>query len=176
MARLPYAPTDGADIQDLVGDIVAQRGEVLHLYQMLLHSPPITAGWLRMMTAVRHETSLPGALRELVIIRIGYLNDAPYEAEQHRPIALREGCSEAQVDALRDWRLHGELFDERQQATLALTDTMTRDVHADDATWQTARAHWNERELVELVVTIASYNMVSRVIGTLAIHSEDQRP
>ena len=175
MARLPYAPTDGPEIQDLVGDIVAQRGEVLHLYQMLLHSPPITEGWLRMMTAVRHETSLPGSLRELVIIRIGYLNDAPYEAEQHRPIALREGCSEAQVDALRDWRSHLDLFDERQQAALALTDKMTRDVHADDATWQLVRNHWNERELVELVVTIASYNMVSRVIGTLQIHSEDPR-
>ena len=175
MARLPYARTDGPEIQDLVGDIVAQRGEVLHLYQMLLHSPPVTEGWLRMMTAVRHETSLPGSLRELVIIRIGYLNDAPYEAEQHRPIALREGCSEAQVDALRDWRQHLDLFDEKQQAALALTDKMTRDVHADDATWETARSQWNERELVELVVTIASYNMVSRVIGTLQIHSEDPR-
>jgi alkylhydroperoxidase family enzyme len=175
MARLPYARTDTSEIQDLVGDIVAQRGEVLHLYQMLLHSPPITEGWLRMMSAVRHETSLPGSLRELVIIRIGYLNDAPYEAEQHRPIALREGCSEAQVDALRDWRAHTELFDEKQQAALALTDKMTRDVHADDTTWHAAGEHWNERELVELVVTIAAYNMVSRVIGTLQIHSDDPR-
>jgi alkylhydroperoxidase family enzyme len=175
MARLPYAPTDGPEVRDLVSDIVAQRGEVLHLYQMLLHSPPITAGWLRMMSAVRYETTLPGSLRELVIIRIGYLNDAPYEAEQHRPIALREGCSEAQIDALRDWRAHPALFDEKQQAALALTDKMTRDVHADDATWQAARSQWNERELVELVVTIASYNMVSRVIGTLQIRSEDPR-
>jgi alkylhydroperoxidase family enzyme len=176
MARLPYAPTDGPDIQDLVGDIVAQRGEVLHLYQMLLHSPPVTEGWLRMMTAVRHETSLPGSLRELVIIRIGYLNDAPYEAEQHRPIALREGCSEAQVDALRYWRRHSELFDEKQQAVLALADRMTRDIHVDDATWQAVRGQWNEREIVELVVTIASYNMVSRVLTALEIHSGDPRP
>jgi alkylhydroperoxidase family enzyme len=176
MARLPYAQTDAPEIRDLVGDIVAQRGEVLHLYQMLLHSPPITEGWLKMMTAVRLETSLPGSLRELVIIRIGYLNDAPYEAEQHRPVALREGCSEAQVDALRDWRRHLDLFDEKQQGALALTDKMTRDVHADEATWQDVRSQWNERELVELVVTIASYNMVSRVIGTLQIRSEDKRP
>ena len=70
MARLPYARTDTPEIRDLVHDIVAQRGEVLHLYQMLLHSPPITDGWLRMMTAVRHETSLPGSLRELVINRL----------------------------------------------------------------------------------------------------------
>ena len=176
MARLPYARTDDPGIRDLVGDIVAQRGEVLHLYQMLLHSPPITEGWLRMMSAVRHETSLPGSLRELVIIRIGYLNDAPYEAEQHRPVALREGCSEAQIDALRDWRRHAALFDAQQQAALALTDKITRDVHSDDATWHAARGQFDERGLIELVVTIASYNMVSRVIGTLQIHSEDRRP
>jgi alkylhydroperoxidase family enzyme len=176
MARLPYARTDTPEIQDLVGKIVAGRGEVLHLYQMLLHSPPITDGWLRMMTAVRQETSLPGALRELVIIRIGYLNDAPYEAEQHRPIALREGCSEAQVDALRDWRQHPQLFDDKQQAALALADRMTHDIHVDDASWQSVRDQWDERAIVELVVTIASYNMVSRVIAALDIHSEDPRP
>jgi alkylhydroperoxidase family enzyme len=176
MARLPYARTDGPAIQDLVGDIVAQRGEVLHLYQMLLHSPPITEGWLRLMTAVRHETSLPGSLRELVIIRIGLLNDAPYEAEQHRPIAIREGCSTGQVDALGDWQRRPELFDEKQQAALALADRMTRDIHVDDATWQIVRRQWDERAIVELVVTIASYNMVSRVLGALDIHSEDPRP
>ena len=46
--------------------------------------------------------ALPGDLRELVIMRVAYLNGAPYEADQHAPIALREGVSQAQLDALRE--------------------------------------------------------------------------
>ena len=176
MARLPYARIDRPEIQDLVGEITAQRGEVLHLYQMLLHSPPVTEGWLRFMTAVRQQCILPGTLRELIIIRIALLNHAPYEADQHRPIAIREGCSPDQIDALDDWHRRAELFDEKERAVLALTDRMTRDVEVDEPTWQAVRVHWAEREIVELVVTIASYNMVSRVLAALDIHSDDPRP
>src|SRR3546814_17784114 len=47
MARLPYADLSHPDARPLVEQIVAERGSVLHLYQMLLHSPPIARGWLK---------------------------------------------------------------------------------------------------------------------------------
>ena len=53
MARLPYADLSAPDASPLVERIVAERGSVLHLYQMLLHSPPVAEGWLGFMTAVR---------------------------------------------------------------------------------------------------------------------------
>src|SRR5688572_740253 len=103
MARIPYANSDEPQLKPLVERIVAERGEVLDLYRMLLHSPPVAEGWLGLMTAIRQQTSLPGRLRELVIIRIAHLNRAGYEAEQHVPIALREGATRQQIDALADW-------------------------------------------------------------------------
>jgi hypothetical protein len=72
MARLPYADLDTPDAQPLVQRIVAERGSVLHLYQMLLHSPPLAEGWLTYMTAVRQQLALPGALRELVATIAAY--------------------------------------------------------------------------------------------------------
>ena len=46
MAHLPYADLSTPEAQPLVQRIVAERGSVLHLYQMLLHSPPLAEGWL----------------------------------------------------------------------------------------------------------------------------------
>jgi len=95
VARIPYADPDRPEVQDIVRRITAERGSVLHLYRMLLHSPPIAAGWLACFTAIRQQSSLPGDLRELVIMRIAIVNGASYEAEQHAPIALREGLTQA---------------------------------------------------------------------------------
>src|SRR5262245_65534537 len=131
MARIPYADFDRGETRTLVSEIVAQRGSVLHLYRMLLHSPPIAAGWLHYLTAVRHESSLPGALRELAIMRVALLNGARYEADQHAPIARAEGLSEAQLDALRTWR-SSNVFDPQQRAVLAYTDAITREIHVPD--------------------------------------------
>ena len=100
MARIAYADLNNPEAKPLVDRIVAERGAVLHLYQMLLHSPPIASGWLNYLTAIRQQSTLPGGLRELVIMRIAVLNGAPYEAEQHAPIALREGISQTQLDDL----------------------------------------------------------------------------
>ncbi len=174
MAHLPYADLARPDVQPLVQRIVTERGSVLHLYQMLLHSPPLAEGWLAFLTAVRQKLDLPGGLRELVIMRVALLNGAPYEADQHRPIALKEGVSPAQLDALADWRA-SPAFGARERAVLELCDTMTRDIQVPPAVLAAVNAELGERQTVELAATIAAYNMVSRFLEALHIHSDDRR-
>lgn len=172
MARIPYAdPTDPAT-RELAGRITRERGSVLHLYAMLLHSPPVAEGWLRYLTAIRHECTLPGALRELVIMRVAQLNGAPYEAEQHAPIALREGLTQAQIDALDRWAGSG-LFDATMRAVLAYCDAMTREVHVPDPVFAAVRGVLDHRGLIELTATVAAYNMVSRFLKALRIDARD---
>ena len=172
MARLPYADPDTPDRRVLAERIRAERGDVLHLYRMLLHSSPIAEGWLSYLTAVRQKSSLPGALRELVIMLVAHLNGAPYEAEQHAPIALKEGISRAQLDALPHWE-GSDLFPPRERAVLAYTQAMTRDIHVSDTVFADVRKHFDETTLVELTATIAAYNMVSRFLEALHIQSSD---
>jgi AhpD family alkylhydroperoxidase len=174
MARLPYATLDHPEAQALVERIVAERGSVLHLYQMLLHSPPLAAGWLNYMTAVRHKLALSGALRELIIMRVAILNGAPYEAEQHAPIALKEGVTQAQLDALADGP-DAAVFDASERAVLRLTDAMTRDIHFAPEIVAAVREQLGERGTIEATATIAAYNMVSRFLEALQIHSHDER-
>jgi AhpD family alkylhydroperoxidase len=172
MARITYADIDRQEARVVAGEVAAQRGSVLHLYRMLLHSPPLAAGWLRYLTAIRHECSLPGALRELVIMRVALLNGAPYEADQHAPIARAEGISNAQLADLSVWS-SSDRVDPMQRAALALTDAMTLEVHVSDAVFADVRAHFDERAIVELAATAAAYNMVSRFLAALQIQSED---
>ena len=174
MARLPYADLSDPEAQPLVRRIVAERGHVLHLYQMLLHSPPLAEGWLGFMTAVRQKLALPGALRELVIMRVALLNGAPYEAEQHHPIALKEGVTPAQLQALAEWR-DSSAFDDLQRVVLDLCDTMTRQVQVPQPVLLAVQQRLGNPQTVELVATVASYNMVSRFLEALHIHGADER-
>ncbi|KPF58278.1 carboxymuconolactone decarboxylase [beta proteobacterium AAP51] len=174
MARLPYADLTHPEAAPLVQRIVAERGSVLHLYQMLLHSPPLAEGWLNYLTAVRQKLSLSGALRELVIMRVAVLNGAPYEALQHAPIALQEGLTQAQLDALAEWQ-GSPLFSDTERAVLRLTDAMTRDIHFAPEIMAAVRSALGERGAVEVAATIAAYNMVSRFLEALQIHADDPR-
>ncbi|MES2482514.1 MAG: carboxymuconolactone decarboxylase family protein [Pseudomonadota bacterium] len=170
MARIPYPDLHSPAIAPLVERIESERGKVLNLYGMLLHSPPVAEGWLAFLTAIRQKCQLSGRDRELVILRIAVLNGADYEFRAHVPFALKEGITQAQIDALRDGRADG--FDPRERDVLAYCDSMTREIHVPDAVFQAVRPHFNERELVELTATIAAYNLVSRFLEALQVDHE----
>ncbi|MBI5276843.1 MAG: carboxymuconolactone decarboxylase family protein [Burkholderiales bacterium] len=172
MARLPYADLTMPERQPLVERIVAERGSVLHLYQMLLHSPPVAEGWLKYLTAIRQQCHLPPALRELVIMRVAVVNGAPYEASQHAPIALQAGLTRQQLDDLPDWSGSAH-FSDSERAVLALCDAMTKQVQVPATVMAAVREFLGDREVVELVATVAAYNMVSRFLEALDIHADD---
>lgn len=174
MARIPYADLSNPEIAPLVDRITAERGSILHVYQMLLHSAPVASGWLNYLTAIRQQSAVPGALRELVIIRIAIINGAPYEAEQHSPIALREGVTQAQLDELATWQ-DSKQFDPTQRAVLAYTDAMTKNIRVPAEVFAGVKALMSDLLIVELTATIGAYNMVSRFLEALEIHSHDAR-
>ncbi|CAM5205228.1 Alkylhydroperoxidase family enzyme OS=Castellaniella defragrans OX=75697 GN=HNR28_000168 PE=4 SV=1 [Castellaniella defragrans] len=175
MARLSYADLRGPAAGPLVERFVAGRGSVLHLYQMLAHSPLVASGWLEYLTAIRQQTLLSPRIRELVILRIAILNRAAYETDQHAPIARKAGVTPEQIEALDDWR-SATLFDEETRAVLAFTDAMTQDVVVPSEVFSAVASQYDERTIVELTATIAAYNMVSRFLVALEIRSEDSVP
>jgi len=173
MARLDFVNEDSPDIDgELLRSIQARRGgTLLNLDRQLLHSAPLARGWNSLMGAIRGQTLLDGALRELVILRVAVLNRAPYEFAQHAPVALAEGLSQPQVDAVGDWQ-SSALFDARERDVLAYTDAMTLQVQVPQPLFEALRVHLSDREVVELTATVAAYNMVSRVLEALQIEIE----
>jgi len=167
MARIPYATLNRPETAELEKRITKERGEIFHLYGMLLNSPPIAEGWLNFLTAVRQKSSLAADVRELLIMRVAVLNEADYEFAQHMPFAIRAGYTQAQMEQLRENKLQD--FSDRDKAALAYCDAMTRQIRVPDETFEAIRPYFNEQELVEVTATIGAYNMVSRFLEALQI-------
>ncbi len=93
MARVPLLDGDeDPSMAELAEKIRSgRRGNVINVYKLLLHSPPVAENWFNLINTLRWGTELPGRLREIVIIRIGYLNRVDYVINQHVPkLALAE--------------------------------------------------------------------------------------
>ena len=174
MSRVPYVPADLAEPGDIVDAVRARRGgELRNLDRLLLHSPELTRGWNTYLATVRTKLTLDPRLRELAICAVAVLNKAEYEFFHHAPLLLKAGASQAQLDALRDVdRALADtgLFDDRERAVLQLTLEMTRDVKVGDATFARAREQLGQVPLlIELIATVATYNMVSRFLVALEV-------
>jgi len=165
----PIAPGSRPELADIEARIQAERGRISPLYQVLLNSPPLAHGWEQLLSAVRNRNSLPAGLRELVILRVAVLNRAAYEFDAHVPHALRSGLTQAQVDAVRAPAPDAALFDGTERLVLELSDAMTRDIDVPDALDARVRAAFAPQTHLDLVATVAAYNMVSRLLAALRI-------
>ena len=179
---IPYLSDDQVGPPDLVTAIKSRRsgGKLLNLDRMLLHSPNFAKGWNGMFGAIRNQLAVPGKLRELAIMQIGVLNKADYEWAQHEGEFLKAGGTREQLNALRSGAATGsadpKMFDDAERMTLQLTREMTQQINVSPATMKQARSILPDAQLVELIGTIAGYNMVSRFAVATGLDIEEPSP
>jgi alkylhydroperoxidase family enzyme len=174
MVRIPYiAESEHPELKDLIGKIRSGRsGNLLNIYKLLLHSPEVTVAWMGLIDAIRTHTVLDGRSREIAIIRAANVNRSAYEMKQHVPrIALSMGLTLEDCDAVAKWPSPSHLT-AKDEAVIAYTDAVARDVHVDDAVFDLLRPHFAAREILELTLVIGIYNMHARVIEPLRIDLE----
>lgn len=166
----PVIPGTRPELAALEAQIQAARGRISALYQVLLNSPSVAAGWEQMLSAVRNHNSLPPALREMIILRVAVLNRASFEYDAHAPLAKAAGVGESTIASLGSVDMGAiEGLSEREKIALRYTDAMTRDIEVPDALFAEVKANFDAQALIDLTATIAAYNMVSRFLVALHV-------
>ena len=176
----PRAVSRLGDIAEPLGDpilaemfarIRATRGHVLNIHRVAGQAPKMLRAQAAYARALREDSSLPRDLQELLILRIAQVNDSAYEQSVHRPIALRCGASQAQIDALPGWDA-STLYDARARAALRFVDQAARSGEVADGVFQALRQEFSPQEIIELAALVAWYVGNSRFVRALRIASE----
>lgn len=174
--RIPYAPKEPADPtpenQAIYDRIAARRKPrpLIPLDLALLHNPAIADGYNSLLGAIRTNSSLSQALAELAICYIAVLNDAVYEWTAHAPLALKAGASRAALEAvLRNDAKNAAVLSEAERDVLEFTRQSTKEVKVDDEVFGRIKERFSEQEIMELTITVAGYNMVSRFLVALNV-------
>lgn len=161
--------------KELIAAIEARRGgALLNLDRMLLWSEPLARAWNTYLRAIRTELALSPFLRELAICVVARLTGADYEYHHHAPELAKAGATEAQLAALADLDAAADspLYDGLQRAVIRFAAASTRDVRIPEAVFDELKRHLGPSELVELVATTATYNMVARFLVALEVVPE----
>jgi len=173
---VPYLPADITEPDELIQAIRKRRGgDLLNLDRMLLHSVPYARGWNAFLGEVRRHLSLSPRLREIAMCGVAVLNGAEYEFIHHAPELLAAGGTETQVQALRGIGNKDQdfsMFDPIDRDAIALTIAMTREIKVPQKLMVRLQSTIGNTALVELVGTIAAYNMVSRFLVALEVTPE----
>ena len=175
MARVPYIDEhSNPELTPLIESIRRERrGKLIPVYGLLLHSPEIAEQWMHFINAVRWKSTLSARLREMVILRVAFLNDAQYVIDVHMGhFAQGDGLSLSECEHLLIRDIPVGVFDPSEEWAIRYVDELTTGAKVCDATHEANQKHRSDRELVELSVLIGAYNMHTRMINALKIDPE----
>jgi alkylhydroperoxidase family enzyme len=170
MARIPYPD------QDLVPETLRQIARTrlpLNIYRMLMHAETAMPGYIDLGRRLLHDLALDPVLREMAILRVGFLSGSRYEIHQHAQIGRAVGMSEVLLAAVEEGP-ESEDLDEVETLVLRYTDEVVAHVKASDATFDSLRIALGNRRLAELTLVIGFYMMACRFLENFEIDIEDK--
>jgi len=136
-----------------------QDAPIHSFFRTLCHSPEFMMAFTRLgLEAVGLACSLPPRERELVILRTGWLCDAPYLWGEHVASGRKAGLTEAEIARIAQGSAAPE-WSERDRALLRAVEELHADKTIGDATWALLARHLDERQLVELPIVSGHYHM-----------------
>jgi len=148
---------------------LAQRHS-LNVFRMLMHTPGVAPGFLAMTDALRFHNSLPTALMELAILRVGRRYGAAYETHHHERLARAAKLSETAIAATISGDA-SELSDD-EAFVLALTDELLDTHTLSEATRTRALDRFDKTMLADLVLTIGHYQQVCNFLNVFDVPVE----
>ncbi|MSP66540.1 MAG: carboxymuconolactone decarboxylase family protein [Alphaproteobacteria bacterium] len=170
MARLPYL--DRADLAPENQDLLPRS---INLYRLLAHSPGASRHFRALGQFIRHGSRLDARLRELAILQVGWLTRSPYEFSHHVKIGREFGVTDADIRAITVENAGGaSSLEPLARTVLRAAREMTRDLAVSEATLGELKASLDPECLVDLLVTIAFYNGVVRLLGSLDVEVEPE--
>ena len=106
--------------------------------------------------------------RELAILRIGWLCQAPYEWGEHVLIAKKLGITSADIERITRGSDVPE-WSEHERAILRATEELYENSMISDATWTTLSKRLDDRQLIELPVLVGQYQAVAYYQNSLRL-------
>ena len=169
--RIPPLPPGERDAESrLLIDSIGSSGTE-NTFNTLVRHPKLLRQWMPFTVALAVNGALPPRLRELAILRTGWLCRAEYEWGQHAVLARKVGVSDEEIARVKR-RSEAEGWTELEAAVLRAADELHSGACITDDTWAVLAAHLDEQQLIEVPMLVGQYHIVSFILNTLGIQRE----
>jgi 4-carboxymuconolactone decarboxylase len=174
--RVPFRDFSTLNAEDRkMGEGTQVNGKVVNIFRVLMQHPKLTRAWSKFATYIlSDQQSLAPRERELLILRIGWLNQAPYEWEQHVRIGKAAGLTDDEIDRIGKGAAAG--WNKHDAALIQAADDLFEKSVVSDETWKTLSERYNTEQMMDAVFTVGQYNLVSWALNSLGVPLDEYLP
>lgn len=168
------APLGDDDLDERQRELLGQvdiPGGTTNIFRTLVRHPGLFRKWLPFGGKLLNG-KLAAREREVAILRVGWLCGCEYEWAQHAPLGRAAGLSEDDLLRIRAGA-DAPGWSDLERAVLRATDELHANHCVSDPTWACLREAYDDQQLIELVMVVGHYHLVSYALNTLGVPLED---
>jgi len=144
--------------------------DVAGVYRTFARHPKLYPPRQILSEYIRTKSTLSPRVREMLILRIGWRCRSAYEWAAHAPAGRRAGLTDDQIRMLA--RSGDESWSAADAAIVRAADELFADDTISDRTWQALDEQFDEKQLLDVLITTGGYRMVSMVLNTFGVPAE----
>ncbi len=145
-------------------------GPTVNIYATAVRNPR-AAGAMFPLGRTLRSGRLPERHREVLILRTGWNCRSVYEFAQHRRIALSIGMTLDDVRRIQRGP-HADGWDPFEAVLCRAADEIHVEYGISDATWGELAAGYDEQQLLEAVMLVGYYHLVSFLLNSVGVPLE----
>ena len=138
-------------------------------FRVVANNPGVARVAFGQLLQLLENNKFDTRLRELMIMRIGWVTGSAYEWTQHWRVATTAGIPPEDILAVRDWQ-GSERLSAADKAILAATDECLAGKSISDAAWAAVATHVPDAgQQVEFIIAMGNWLMFSMLFRNLRI-------
>jgi alkylhydroperoxidase family enzyme len=148
--------------------------DATHVHNLVctqLHHPELMRPYFPFIVHLLQDLELSPRLRELAILRVGWLRQAEYEWTQHVLIARGVGLSDAEIARLTR-ELDESEWTPLEAAVVRATDELIGRARISDETWAALEPELGARRLIELIHVVGNYELIAMFMNSTGLQLE----
>jgi alkylhydroperoxidase family enzyme len=135
----------------------------------LVRHPALAGAFLQFNTYLQQSSTLPGRIRELVILRTAHHHECRYEWGHHTAIGQQLGLTDDDIASART----GVAADEFDQTVLCAVDELHSASRISPAVWTRLGERLDDRQRMDLMFTVGGYGTLALALNTFDVQLED---
>jgi alkylhydroperoxidase family enzyme len=173
---LPLPESDRTEEQaKVLAPFKAEDGSVLNVLATMGRHPQMLESYAEFILYVAARQTLPPRDREILMLRIGWLCQSEYEFGHHARFGKEAGLTDEEILRITKGP-DAPGWSQFDAALIRAVDELYYTDIISDATWKALSLRYTEKQLIDVLISIGQYNLVSWTLNSLGVQLEEGVP
>lgn len=154
---------------------LASQTPLENVFATFVRHPDLFRRFSKLAGHVLFASSLDSRRREIAILRIGWRNGCRYEFAAHQELALQSGLTKDEIRRIA-WPGVDEQWQDDDALVLRVVDELFERRTITDATWAQLAESFSTHQMMDLVFTVGTYNLVSWSLNSFQVEVDHHFP